>query len=45
LFSRSAELAALRPASILVAEGLGHSRILGDPAILDRVAEFVGARV
>ena len=45
LFSRSAELAALRPASILVAEGLGHSRILGDPAILDRVAEVVGARV
>lgn len=44
-FARSAELAALRPASLVTADGLGHSRILSEPEILDRVAVFVGARV
>lgn len=45
-FTRSAELAALRPsASIAAVTGVGHSGILSDPAALDQIAEFVGARV
>lgn len=45
-FARSAELAALRPsASIAAVSGVGHSRILSDPAALEQIADFVGARV
>jgi pimeloyl-ACP methyl ester carboxylesterase len=45
-FARSAELAALRTdTSIVVADGLGHSRILSDARVLDRVAEFAGRKL
>lgn len=41
-FSRSAELAALRPAtSIVPMDGAGHSRILYNPVTLDYIAGFV----
>lgn len=41
-FTRSAELAALRPdTSVLALEGVGHSRILADETTLDAVAGFV----
>lgn len=40
-FVRSAELAAIRPAtSIVPLDGPGHSRILSDPRMLDIVADF-----
>ncbi len=45
-FSRSAELAAIRPAtSILPLPGAGHSRILSERVALDAVADFVGESV
>ena len=41
-FLRSAQLAAIRPAtSIVPVEGAGHSRILSDPRTLDIVAGFI----
>lgn len=44
-FSRSAELAAMRPnTSIVALEGAGHSRILSSPATLDHIAAFVRER-
>jgi pimeloyl-ACP methyl ester carboxylesterase len=40
-FARSAELAAIRPATTIAAiEGGGHSRILSEPAVLDRLVAF-----
>jgi pimeloyl-ACP methyl ester carboxylesterase len=40
-FARSAELAALRPGTAIVAlEGAGHSRILSNPAALDHLARL-----
>ena len=40
-FARSAELAARRPGtSIVVVEDVGHSAILSDQALLDRISEF-----
>lgn len=41
-FARSAELAAMRPnTSIVAIEGAGHSRILSNDIALDHLAEFV----
>jgi pimeloyl-ACP methyl ester carboxylesterase len=41
-FARSAELAAIRPAtSIVPIDGVGHTRILSDPHTLEVVADFV----
>lgn len=45
-FARSAELAAIRPdTEILALEGAGHSRILSDEDALDRIAGFVSERL
>jgi pimeloyl-ACP methyl ester carboxylesterase len=45
-FARSAELAAIRPGTAIISlDGVGHSRILTDPATLDHVANFAGSRV
>lgn len=44
-FARSAELAAIRPGTSIVAlEEAGHSRILASPELLDIVAEFATDR-
>lgn len=44
-FVRSAELAAIRPdTSIVAREGAGHSRILSHPETLDHLADFVAER-
>jgi hypothetical protein len=44
-FTRSAELAAIRPStSIVPIEGAGHTRILSDPHALEVIADFVTRR-
>jgi hypothetical protein len=44
-FIRSAELAAIRPlTSIAVVDGVGHTRILSDPDVMDRVVASVRER-
>ncbi len=44
-FSSSAQLAALRPAtSVIALEGAGHSRILSNPMMLECLADFVSHR-
>ena len=43
-FDRAATLAALRPDSVIIpADGLGHRRIVADPAVLAMVTAFVSA--
>lgn len=44
-FARSAELAAIRPSTNLeVVEGLGHSKVLADPEVLERLTAVVASR-
>jgi pimeloyl-ACP methyl ester carboxylesterase len=45
-FAAAAQLAALRPRTTIVpAFGAGHSRILSDPATVDLIVSFLGARI